>query len=29
MGIVTAENGEARFVCLECGFSDDRRVPSG
>jgi hypothetical protein len=25
MGIVTTEDGETRYVCLECGFSDDRR----
>jgi len=28
MGIVVADDGETRFVCLECGFSDsgDQRV---
>jgi ssDNA-binding Zn-finger/Zn-ribbon topoisomerase 1 len=24
MGIVTGKRGETRFVCLECGFSDDK-----
>jgi predicted RNA-binding Zn-ribbon protein involved in translation (DUF1610 family) len=23
MGIVVAENGAVRFVCLECGFEDE------
>jgi ribosomal protein S27AE len=23
MGMVTDANGKTRFVCLECGFSDD------
>jgi hypothetical protein len=29
MGITIDEDGSTRYVCLECGFSDDRRrVPS-
>lgn len=24
MGIVVDEEGAARYVCLECGFSDER-----
>ncbi len=23
MGLVVRDDGEARFACLECGFSDD------
>jgi len=24
MGLATAENGALRYICLECGFSDDQ-----
>jgi ssDNA-binding Zn-finger/Zn-ribbon topoisomerase 1 len=24
MGIVVGDDGTSRYVCLECGFSDDR-----
>jgi len=26
MGIIVDDEGMTRFVCLECGFSDDRSV---
>lgn len=32
MGIVVEENGSTRYVCLECGFSDEmslRPMPDG
>ena len=29
MGIVIDENGATRYVCLECGFSDEVTCPIG
>jgi transposase-like protein len=29
MGIVVNEDGTTRYVCLECGFSDEMRTSSG
>jgi len=28
-GMVVTEGDSTRFVCLECGFSDDRSRPQG
>jgi ribosomal protein S27AE len=28
MGMVVDEDGTMRYVCLECGFSDERRIGS-
>jgi hypothetical protein len=29
MGMVVDEDGTTRYVCLECGFSDEMTPPSG